>query len=149
MERGEVEGVTGSWSSMKTQRPTWIKDKLVNVIVQIARTKQSDLPDVPLIMDFVKTDEARAMWNVMLRMAEVGRPVAAPPGVPAEQAKILEAAFEATIKDKDFIAEMVRTGREVTPENGAAMQRALAEVVKVPKATLTKLIGYTRHSEVK
>jgi tripartite-type tricarboxylate transporter receptor subunit TctC len=149
MERGEVEGVTGSWSSMKTQRPKWIKDKLVRMIVQVARTKQPDLPDVPLIMEFVKTDEGRAMWNVMLRMAEVGRPVAAPPGIPAEAAKILETAFEATIKDEGFIAEMVRTGREVTPENGAAMQRALAEVSKQPKPLLTKLIDYTRHSEVK
>ena len=69
MERGEVEGVTGSWSSLKAERPNWLRDKQVNVIVQFARTRHPDLPDVPLIMDFVKTDEDKAMWNVILAMA--------------------------------------------------------------------------------
>ena len=148
MERGEVEGVTGSWSSMKTQRPKWISDKQVRILVQVARTKQPDLPDVPLIMDFVKTDEHKLMWNVILAMATAGRPVAAPPGIPAEQAKILRDAFDATMKDKEFLAEMERTGREVTPENAAEMQRLLHEVSAVRKETLTKLIDYTRHSDV-
>jgi tripartite-type tricarboxylate transporter receptor subunit TctC len=148
MERGEVEGVTGSWSSMKTQRPNWIRDKQVRILVQIAKTKQPDLPNVPLIMDYVKKDEHKAMWNVMLEMATVGRPVAAPPGVPAERVKILRDAFDATMKDPAFLAEMERTGRDVTPENAGQMRRALEEVAKVPKETLTKLIDYTRHSEV-
>ncbi len=148
MERGEVEGVTGSWSSMKTQRPNWIRDKQVRILVQIARTRQPDLADVPLIMDFVKTDEHREMWNVILAMATAGRPVAAPPGVAAEQVKILRDAFDATMKDPAFLAEMERTGREVTPENAAEMQRLLQEVSGVRKQTLTKLIDYTRHSDV-
>ncbi len=148
MERGEVEGVTGSWSSMKTQRPNWIRDKQVRILVQIARTRQPDLADVPLIMDFVKTDEHREMWNVILAMATAGRPVAAPPGVAAEQVKILRDAFDATMKDPALLAEMERTGREVTPENAAEMQRLLQEVSGVRKQTLTKLIDYTRHSDV-
>ena len=77
MERGEVEGVTGSWSSVKSERPNWVRDKLVRVLVQVGRTRAPDLPHVPLIMDYVKTDEHKAMWNVILAMAQVGRPVAA------------------------------------------------------------------------
>ena len=83
MERGEVEGVIGSWSSLKSERPNWVRDKQVRVLVQVARTKQPDLADVPLVMDFVKTDESKAMWNVILAMAQAGRPVGAPPGIPA------------------------------------------------------------------
>jgi tripartite-type tricarboxylate transporter receptor subunit TctC len=147
MERGEVEGVTGSWSSLKAERPTWLRDKLVRVLVQIGKTKASDLPDVPLIMDFVKTDEDKAMWNVMLAIAQVGRPVTAPPGVPAEHVKTLRAAFLATTRDPAFIAEMERTRRELSPESGEAMQQMLEEVAATPAATLTKLIGYTRRSE--
>ena len=147
MERGEVEGVIGSWSSVKSERPNWIRDKQVRVLVQVARTRQPDLPDVPLIMDYVKTDEDKAMWNVILSMAQVGRPVGAPPGIPAELTKILRDAFSATIKDPAFIAEMERGRRELSPENGAAMQKMLEEVAAVPAETLTKLIGYTRRSE--
>jgi tripartite-type tricarboxylate transporter receptor subunit TctC len=148
MERGEVEGVIGSWSSVKSERPNWTRDKQIRVLVQVARTRQPDLPDVPLIMDYVKTDEGRAMWNVILSMAQVGRPVGAPPGIPTELTKILRDAFSATIKDPAFIAEMERGRRELSPENGEAMQKMLEEVAAVPAETLTKLIGYTRRSEV-
>jgi tripartite-type tricarboxylate transporter receptor subunit TctC len=147
MERGEVEGVVGSWSSIKSERPNWVRGKDFRVLVQVARTRQPDLADVPVVMDYVKTDESRAMWNVMLSMAQVGRPIGAPPGIPAELTKILRDAFSATIKDPAFIAEMERSRRELSPENGAAMQKMLEEVAAVPAETLTKLIGYTRRSE--
>jgi len=147
MERGEVEGVSGSWSSMKSERPSWVRDKLVRVLVQIARTRAPDLPDVPLITDYVKSDEHKAMWNVMLAMAQAGRPVAAPPGIPAELAKVLRAAFWATVKDPAFIAEMERGRRELSPESGESVQRLLEEVAATPPETLTKLIAYTRRSE--
>src|SRR4029079_16685934 len=123
MERGEVEGVTGSWSSVKSERPNWIRDKLVRVIVQVARTRAPDLPDVPLIMDYVKTDEHKAMWNVILAMATVGRPVTAPPGIPADLAEILRAAFTATVVDRGFVAAMERGRRELSPESAEVMQK--------------------------
>ena len=147
MERGEVEGVTGSWSSVKSERPNWVRDKQVRVLVQVARTRAPDLPDVPLIMDYVKTGEHKAMWNVILAMAQVGRPVTAPPGIPAELTKTLRSAFSATVKDPAFVAEMERGRRELSPEMGEAMARILAEVAATPAETLTKLIAYTRRSE--
>jgi tripartite-type tricarboxylate transporter receptor subunit TctC len=142
-----VEGVTGSWSSLKAERPNWLRDKLVRVLVQIGKTKQADLPDVPLISEFVTKPEDKAMWNVILTMAQVGRPVTAPPGIPAEHVKTLRAAVTATMNDPAFVAEMERTRRELSPETGEAMQQMLEEVAATPAATLTKLIGYTRRSD--
>jgi tripartite-type tricarboxylate transporter receptor subunit TctC len=147
MERGEVEGVTGSWSSVKSERPNWVRDKQVRVLVQFARTRATDLPDVPLVTDFVKTDEHKLMWNVMLAMAEVGRPVTAPPGISPELTKLLRKAFMDTVTDPAFVAEMERGRRELSPEDGETMQRLLDEVAATPTETLTKLIGYTRRSE--
>jgi tripartite-type tricarboxylate transporter receptor subunit TctC len=117
------------------------------VLVQFARTRAPDLPDVPLITDYVRTDEHKAMWNVILSMAQVGRPVTAPPGIPAELTKVLRTAFSATVKDPAFIAEMQRGRRELSPEDGETMQRLLADVAATSPETLTKLIGYTRKSE--
>ena len=146
IERGEVEGLSGSWSSMKANRPKWVQDNQVRVVVQIAKTKQPDLPDVPLVMDFVKNDEDRAMWNVALAMAQVGRPVAAPPGIPRELADILRKAFWATMQDPAFVAEMESARREVSPESGETMERILTEVAAVPASTLTKLVTYMQGS---
>jgi tripartite-type tricarboxylate transporter receptor subunit TctC len=142
IERGEVEGLSGSWSSMKSNRPNWVKDKQVRPLVQIAKVRQPDLPDVPLIMDFVKKDEDRIMWTVALSMAQAGRPVAAPPGVPADLVKILRKAFNDTMKDPDFIADMERTRRDVSPETGESMMKLLEEVAAFPSATLSKLTTY-------
>jgi tripartite-type tricarboxylate transporter receptor subunit TctC len=147
MERGEVEGLTGSWSSIRSERPNWIRDKQVRVLVQIARSRAPDLPDVPLVTDYVKTAEHKAMWNVILAMAEVGRPVAAPPRTPPELVKLLRKAFSATVSDPAFIAEMERGRRDVSPEDGETMQRLLDEVAATPPETLTRLIAHTRRSE--
>ena len=55
IERREVEGICGlSWSTMKASRPHWIKDKLLNVIVQLALEKLPDLPDAPAALEIVK-----------------------------------------------------------------------------------------------
>jgi len=98
-------------------------------------------------MAFVKTDEHKALWNVILTMAQVGRPVTAPPGIPAELTQTLRAACDTTIKDPAFVAEMERGRRELSPESGEAMQKMLEEVAATPQETLTKLIAYTRKSE--
>jgi hypothetical protein len=87
------------------------------------------------------------MWNVMLAMAEVGRPVTAPPGIAAELTKVLRKAFTDTVSDPAFVTEMERGRRELSPEDGETMQRLLDDVATTPPETLTKLIGYTRRSE--
>jgi hypothetical protein len=87
------------------------------------------------------------MWTVILAMAQAGRPVTAPPGIPGDLTRTLRAAFDATVKDPAFVAEMERGRRELSPESGVAMQKMLEEVAATPPETLTKLIGYTRKSD--
>jgi len=139
MERGEVEGLGGSWGSLKALRPHWLRDRQVNVIVQTGRAKHPDLPDVPMIEEFVTQPEHQQMWRVMVALGTLGRPLTAPPGVPAEAVKILRAGFEATMKDPDYRAEMEKSNRELDPVGAAEVQEALAEVAQVPHLTLLKL----------
>jgi tripartite-type tricarboxylate transporter receptor subunit TctC len=139
MERGEADGISQSWSSLKVDKADWVKNDKINVIVQIGRQKHPDLPNVPLIMDYVQGDENKAIWNVMLAMAALGRPFAAPPGVPAEQVRTLRQAFDATIKDPAFVATMEKSRRELTPVSGEAMQAMIADVARTPKAVLGKI----------
>jgi tripartite-type tricarboxylate transporter receptor subunit TctC len=144
VERGEVDGISGSWSSLKAGRPQWLRDKQVNLIVQVARTKHPDLPNVPLIYEYVKEPEHRVMWDVMTAIATLGRPLAAPPGVPTEQVAILRKAFAATMKDPEYLAEMEKSNRELTPTRGEEMQQMMQEVSVVPQATLAKLNSWIR-----
>jgi hypothetical protein len=144
MERGEVEGLGGSWSSLKALRGHWLRDKQVNVIVQVGREKHPDLPQVPMIDEFVKEPEHKLMWSVMVAIGTLGRPLVAPPGVPVELVKILRTGFDATMKDREYLAEMERSRRELEPVGGTEIQQMLADVAKAPRPTLEKLNSWIR-----
>ena len=109
IERQEAEGICGlSWSTMKASRPHWISQNLLNVIVQMGIDKLPDLPNVPAALDLVTDAEKKQILTLILLRQEPGRPVAAPPGVPADRLAALRAAFDATMKDAEFIAEAAK-----------------------------------------
>lgn len=126
MERGEVEGIANwSWSDVGNTRPTWIPEKKIRVLMQLGLEKHPDLPNVPLVMDFAKTDEQRKLLEVLMGMKNLGRPFFVAPEVPPDRVKALQAAFAATMADKDFIAESKRGKRDIDPVLGAEMHELL------------------------
>jgi tripartite-type tricarboxylate transporter receptor subunit TctC len=134
IERREVEGICGlSWSTMKASRPHWIKDKLLNVIVQLGLEKLPDLPDVPAALDIVKDPHKKRVLTLILMRQEPGRPVAAPPGVPEDRLAALRRAFDATMKDPAFVAEAEKLQLEIEPMTGAEIQTLLADAFATPK----------------
>ena len=109
MERGEVQGRCGwSWSSVLSTHKSWIADKRMIVLVQLSLTKHPDLPDVPLAMDFAKTDEQRQILKMLFARNVMGRPFVAPPNVPADRVAALRQAFMDTMKDKDLLLKPTR-----------------------------------------
>jgi hypothetical protein len=80
----------------------------------------------------------------MVAVGTVGRPVVAPPGVPPELIKILRDGFAATMKDRDYVAEMEKSHRELDPVYGEEVQKILTEVARVPKTTLLKLNDFIK-----
>ena len=134
MQRGEVEARCGwSWSSVKTNHPQWVKDGTIKLLVQLSLEKHADLPDVPLIMDFIKTAEQRAILRLVFARQVMGRPFLAPPGVPAERLAVLRRAFMETMKDPAFLAEAEKIKLEITPVDGEAVQRLVAEIYATPR----------------
>jgi tripartite-type tricarboxylate transporter receptor subunit TctC len=139
VEGGEAEGVCGlSWSTMKAARPHWIKDNLLNVIVQMGLTKLRDLPDVPSALDLVRDPETRQVMELILIRQEAGRPFAAPPGTPADRVAALRQAFEATLADPGFIAEADKTQLELEPMSGEAIETMLAKAYAAPKVVVER-----------
>ena len=134
IERREVEGICGlSWSTMKASRPHWIKDKLLNVIVQLGMQKLPDLPQVPAALDLVTDPHKKRVLTLILMRQETGRPLAAPPGVPADRLAALRRAFDATMKDPAFIAEAAKLRLEIEPMTGPQIHKMLAEAFATPK----------------
>ena len=134
LERGEVDGrASWSWSSIKSVKPDWVAQNKVNLPIQLNLTRNPELPQVPLIMDFAKDDRQRASLKIILSRQTMGRPFIAPPALPDDRKTALRTAFDATMKDPEFLAEAKARGHEVNPVNGEAIDRLLAELYSTPK----------------
>jgi len=139
LERGEVQGRCGwSWSSIVATRMNWVTSKKIVVLVQMSLSKHADLPDVPLIMDLAKTDEERQIFKLIFARQVMGRPFAAPPGLPADRLATLRQAFAETMADKDFLADAAKRKFEINPVDGAALEALVQEVYRTPPAVTKK-----------
>ena len=131
MERGEVQGRCGwSWSSVKSTHPEWLRDKKINVLVQLSLSKHEDLPDVPLILDLAKTEADKQVFSLVFARNVMGRPFLAPPGIPAERVAALRKAFMETLTDKDLLAEAAKADLEINPVPGEEIQKIVADAYK-------------------
>jgi tripartite-type tricarboxylate transporter receptor subunit TctC len=135
LESGETEGVCGlSWSTIKAARPHWISDHKLNVLVQLGLAKLKELPDVPAALDLVTDPLKKRVLELILIRQEPGRPVAAPPGVPADRLEALRRAFDETMKDPEFLAEAAKVQLEIEPLSAQDIDKLLADAYAAPKA---------------
>ncbi|MDH3240110.1 MAG: hypothetical protein OEO83_05535 [Alphaproteobacteria bacterium] len=136
MERGEVQGRCGwSWSSLVSVGAQWVKDKKINIVVQMSTSKHPELTKmgVPWVMDLAKTDRQKKILSLIFARQAMGRPIVAPPGVPESRVKILRDAFDATMKDPKFLAETKGRNLEVTPVSGSDVQALMTEIMSTPQ----------------
>jgi hypothetical protein len=123
---------------LKTRHAKWLDEKKINIIIQSALKKNSELGAVPLIMDQTKDREKLQILKLILAAQEMARPFAAPPGIPADRKAALIAAFEATMKDPEFLAEARKRKIDVEPVSAKSLNELLAELYATPKEVLTK-----------
>ncbi len=142
LERGEVQGRCGwSWSSVMTTRPDWVKTGKIVILVQMSLAKHPDLQNVPLIMDFAKTDEQRQIFKLVFSRQIMGRPFLAPPGLPPERLVALRRAFDETMRDKDFLADAAQNRFEINPVSGEQIQAMIKEGYATPPEVVKKAIA--------
>jgi tripartite-type tricarboxylate transporter receptor subunit TctC len=139
MERGEVDGLCGySWSTIRSKHQPWLKEKKINILVQAGLKKDSEIADVPLVLDMAQTEEQRQILKLILTSQETARPFAAPPGLSPDRAAALRAAFDATMKDPEFLAEAKKLNLDVNPLSGTAIASLLTELYAMPKSVIEK-----------
>ena len=139
MERGEIDGLCGiSWSTIKSRHPEWLTSHSVNIIVQAALRKEPEISSVPLATELTKTPEQTQIIKLLLVSQAMARPFAAPPDIPADRKAALIAAFDATMKDADFLAEAQKLSFDVRPVSATAIDAMLAEVYQTPKDVIAR-----------
>jgi tripartite-type tricarboxylate transporter receptor subunit TctC len=132
MEREETESAVTSWNAVKTTKKNWLDERKINILVQYGPQRVKDLPDVPSMVELGKTEQDKQVLGFFASSAEIGIAIMAPPGVPAERVQILRAAFDATMKDPQFLADIEARKVEFDrPINGAELQKIVAEAAGV------------------
>ena len=139
LEQGELEGIGyWSWSAVKAGKPDWIKDHKINIIFHTGAKEYPELPGVPMIRDYAKNDTDRKALDLLLAREVLGRPFVAPPGLPADRAKALEAAFSATFKDADFLADAEKIRADIELVTGEEVVAVLKEVFAYPPSVIER-----------
>jgi tripartite-type tricarboxylate transporter receptor subunit TctC len=139
MERGEVEGICESLDSVKNRRPDWIAKKTISVLFQGGAAPNPDLKDVPFVLDLARNAEQKEAIEFLYAGQGIGRPFVAPPGLPPERLKMLRDAFNATIKDAEFIADAHKSKLDLDPEDGEHLAALVERIYATPKSIVDKI----------
>ncbi len=139
-QAGEVQGVCNAWESSKA---TWRKEldnKEIVILLQMIGKRHPDLPNIPLAIDFAKTDEARKLIRSAVHtFGPTSRPYVLPPGTPKDRVTLLRKAFMETMKDPEFLAEAQKAKLDINPLDGAELEVNVKEVFSLELALVPKL----------
>ncbi len=133
MERGEVEGASANWTTIKVQKKDWLVDKKVKIILQDLPTRGPDLQDTPALGELGDTPDDRRLTGLYASVGAIGRAFFAPPGVPTANANALRDGYIAMTKDPDFIADAQKISAELAPAPGVNLQKAVEETLLLPE----------------
>jgi tripartite-type tricarboxylate transporter receptor subunit TctC len=137
LERGELEGNCGSWTAMPQD---WIVNHKIDALVRFSPKRPVDMPEsVPFVNDLATTQEQKDILDILDASGEVGRPFIVAKQVPADRVKILRAAFEAVLKDKQFLAEAAKQNLLLDPVSGEEAEKIIAKMYQAPPDLVKKV----------
>jgi tripartite-type tricarboxylate transporter receptor subunit TctC len=134
MERGEVEGSSSSWAAVSNAKKDWLRDKKIRIILQTAPERAKDLPDSPALPEIGATEQDKQVYRLYASGSAIGRSVIGPPDIPADRVKMLRDAFNAMVKDAEFLADIRKLNVELDPLPGERVQELIVRTLNVPQA---------------
>lgn len=140
MDRREVDGICQTLGAIESGRPGWIPEGKYKVLFNMER-KPVERIMAPTIYKYVKTEEQRAIITFFNSSIDLGRPVSAPPGLPADRVALLRRSFEETLKDPMFLEEAGKLKLFVDYTSGEEVAKMVADVAHTPKAVIDGTIS--------
>ena len=134
MERGEVDGASSSWAAVKVEKQAWLRENKIRIILQTTPERIAELPHTPSLGEIGDTPEDKQVFALYASGSAIGRSLLAAPEIPAEHAQALRTAFQAMVKDPDFVAEIERLKVDLDPLPGEQLERLVAQTLSIPAA---------------
>lgn len=136
LKRGEIEGFCGI--GLDSLHSLGLNEQKVTILVQTSLKSDPRLGNVPTIMDYAKSAEQREVITLIFGWLVMDRPFAAPPGTPVDRVAALRTAFDETMRDADFRADIAKAALSVSPMGGGAIQNFVDEVYRTPASIARK-----------
>jgi tripartite-type tricarboxylate transporter receptor subunit TctC len=131
-----VEAVTMGWFTVKSTKKIWLDDNKVNIFVQFLAERHPDLPNVPTIVEFARTPEEKSLFALFANEGDIGKAIFGPPGMPTSILVMYRTAFDAMVKDPEYIADADKIQVERDPMAGDKLQRMIEAVAQTPPAVV-------------
>jgi len=139
-DAGEVDGVCNAWESFKSTWRKQLDSGDVVLVLQATVKAHPELPNIPVAFDFLKSEEARKLFQVVVRVhGPSTRPYFLPPGTPKERVQILRKAYMDTMKDPEFLADAKKAKLDLNPDDGAGLERNVKEIFDLEPSLVAKL----------
>jgi tripartite-type tricarboxylate transporter receptor subunit TctC len=137
VERGEVQGRFLNYDNLKATRGAWIKDKKINIFMQIGMKKDDELPHAPLLLEYARNDQERALARFYSAlMGSLGAPYYTQGGVPKDRVDILRTAFAKTMADPEYRAAVEKAKIEVKPPKVEELADMTKSVLGAPPSVI-------------
>jgi tripartite-type tricarboxylate transporter receptor subunit TctC len=132
MERGEVDASSSSWAAVSVGKKDWLREKKIRIYLQTAPERHADLPDAPSLAEYGNTPGDKQVTFLYTSGSAIGRSVIGPPGIPSDRIKMLRDAFDAMVKDPEFVADIRRLNVELEPLSGDKVQELAVRTLNIP-----------------
>jgi tripartite-type tricarboxylate transporter receptor subunit TctC len=139
VESGEVDGYCGSWQTVETVWRGAYESGKIRAVLQASLEPYAKYKDVPLAINYAKTDVARQLVTVADSAHGAQFPYTVPPGMAKERLELLQKAFLNTIKDPEFMAEAKKSKLDIEVIDGPTIAKKLGQLYELQPAVIAKL----------
>ena len=130
IERGELDGDCGSWTSVPED---WVKGKKIALLVRFSHNRLPAMPEsMAYAADLLTDAKKKETFALLTAGAMIGRPFIAPRGVPADRVAALQKAFAATMKDPEFVTEAEKQQLPIIPMAAAEIEGTIRKLYQTP-----------------
>jgi tripartite-type tricarboxylate transporter receptor subunit TctC len=130
IEQGALDGDCGSYSSIPQE---WINRGLAHSFVRFTKDRPAEVPESAVyIGTFATSETQQKLLNLLNTGDEVGRPFIMSKQVPADHLAVIRKAFDDTMKDPEFLADMEKQQLPVHPLTGAEAEKIVSDLSTVP-----------------
>ena len=134
LERGELDGSCGSVNSIPAE---WIREAKAHMFVRFSESHPPEVSKGAVhIRELAKTEEQRQLIDFLTATDRLGRVFIMPKKIPKERIEIMRKAFDATMRDQDFLADAQRQQLPIDPLTGPAAEKVAAAVLAASSATI-------------